>query len=125
MTAGLLGVLAGCASTSSPEANPPMRAGGPNWEEVDKSVERIKEREKNKARLVESTRSEEQGFRPMTDDEYAAALDAARADVKKANPKMSDGDVEKEAAKRADQAKRQAELTFSRSAGSTYELKKP
>lgn len=120
----LLPFLAGCATTS-PVDNPPMRPGGPNWEEIDKSVQRIKDREKNKPRLVETARHEEQGFARMTDEDYASVLDAARVDVRKANPKMSDADIETEATKRADQAKRDYERSFSRSAGSTLEWKRP
>jgi hypothetical protein len=125
-------LLAGCASTP-PAANPPMPPGGPNWEKVDESVARIKEREKNKGRLVETERSSgsttEQGYFKMSDEDYAAALDSARADVKKANPKMSDADVETEATKRADAAKQKYENTYSvrtsTSASSSYEWKKP
>jgi len=102
-----------------------MRAGGPNWEEVDKSVQRVKERERSKARLVETGRTQEQGFRQMSDEDYAAALESAREDVRKASPKISDGDLEKEAVKRADEAKRKYELSVSSSASSTYEWKKP
>ena len=45
--------VVGCASQSQVE-NPAMRPGGPDWAEVDKSVQRIKERERNKARFVET-----------------------------------------------------------------------
>jgi hypothetical protein len=61
----------------------------------------------------------------MSDDDYAAELDNARAEVKKSNPKMSDNDVEAEATRRADQAKRRYELGVQHNASSTYELKKP
>ena len=120
--------VAGCASPPvevDAASNPPMPAGGPNWEQVDKSVQRIKDREQNKARLVETARTEEQGFRTMSDDDRAAAFDAARVEIRNANPKMSESDVDKEAAKRADDAKRECERAVHSSAGSTYELKKP
>lgn len=120
----LLLPLAGCA-TSPPADNPPMPPGGPNWEEVDKSVQRIKEREKDKGHLVETERKVEQGSPTMSDTDYAAALDSARDEVRKANPKMSDSDVENEATKRADKAKRQYESSLSTSASSSYEWKKP
>ena len=50
-------VFGGCASTPSPKAsasdNPPISTparnpNGPNWEEIDRGVARIKEREKKK-----------------------------------------------------------------------------
>src|SRR3954467_8008416 len=116
----LLGGVAGCASPGTNAPNPPMRPGGPNWEEVDKSVQRVKERESGKARLVETERTQEQGFRAMSDEEYAAAFDSARLEVRKSNPKMSETDLEKEAAKRADEAKRQYERAVHSSASSTY-----
>ena len=121
-------VLAGCVSQveSFPEsANLPMRPGGPNWDEVDKSVRRIKDRESGRPRLVETERSTEQGFRTMSDEDYASVLDAARSDIRKANPKLVDRDVEQQATKRADEAKRQYELSVSSSASSSYEWKKP
>jgi hypothetical protein len=121
----LLLLLTGCAATPSAESQPPMRPGGPDWAEVDRSVQRIKDREKNRPRLVETERIVEQGPRAMSDDDYAAVLEAARADVRKASPKLAESDVEKEAAKRADEAKRQYEHSFSSSASSSYEWKKP
>jgi hypothetical protein len=117
-------VLSGCATAPS-DSNPPMRAGGPNWEEVDKSVQRIKERENQKGRLVETERKVEQGFLPMSDVDYSAALASARDEVRKANPKMSEGEVEAEAITRADQAKWRYEHSPSTRASSTYEWKTP
>lgn len=105
--------------------NPPMRAGGPNWEDVDRSVERLKERERNRSQLVETGRTQELGLQTMSDEDYATVLEAARGDVKKANPKMSDKEVEKAATKKADEAKRQYGHAVSGSASSTYEWKKP
>jgi len=121
-------LTAGCASAPEEIAekdNPPMRPGGPNWEEIDKSVQRIKDREQGKPRLVETERSQEQGFRKMSDDDYTAALDDARAEIKKAHPKMTDAEVEKLAGKRADEAKSAYERTVFNSASSSYEVKKP
>lgn len=121
----LAALLAGCATTQRPD-DTPMRPGGPDWTAVDKSVDRVKERERNKPKiLVETGRTSESGYFAMTDDEYATALESARAEVRKANPKMSDRDVETEATKRADEARRKHENTFTQRAGVTYELKKP
>ena len=118
-------LVAGCASSTSAPPPEPLSGKGPNWEEIDKTVQRVKEREKNKGQLVETERTTEQGFFPMSDADYAAALDSARADVRKANPKMSDADVETEAVKKADAAKYAAEHAYSARASSTYEWKKP
>lgn len=117
-------LVAGCASQPQ-VANPPMRVGGPNWGEVDKSVQRLKERNANNSRLVETQRSHEEGFGKMSDDDYASVLAAARSDVRRDNPSMADDDIEKEANTRADKARREYELTFSHTAGSTYEWKTP
>lgn len=119
--------VAGCASTTEKPATSAgsPRTTGPNWEAVDKTVERVRARERAKLQAVETERTVEAGFFPMSDEEYAAALDSARAEIRKANPKMSDGDVESEATKRADEAKRRHEATFTRRASSTYELKRP
>lgn len=78
-----------------------------------------------KLQAVEIERTVESGFFAMTDDEYTAALEYARAEVRKANPKMSDSDVEAEAVQRTDEAKRRHETSFTRRASSTYELKRP
>jgi hypothetical protein len=59
----------------------------------------------------------------MSDADYQAALDSARAEVKKAIPKWPDADVETEATKRADQAKYQAEHILSTRASSSFEVK--
>lgn len=120
----LFALLCGCATTQLPD-DTPMRPGGPDWAAVDKSVERVKERERNKPRLTETERTSEAGFPTMTDEDYATALDTARGEVKKANPKMSESDIETEATKRAEEAKRQHENTFSRSTSVKYELKTP
>ena len=118
-------LLAGCASTPRVEDNPPMRSGGPNWDEVDKTVQRVKERERPKSAVVETERTAEAGFFVMTDEEYAAALEAARTEVRKAHPKWSDPEVEAEATKRADQAKRRQEASFTRRSTSKFEIKSP
>lgn len=120
-----LASLAGCASPVKVDSNPPMRPGGPNWEEVDRTAQRVKEREQNKPRLVEVERSQEQGFRRMSDEDYAAELDRARAEAKKADPKRADAEIEKEAVRRADEARRGYERSVQSSASSTYEWKKP
>ena len=121
-------LLAGCASQShSPGTNvaPPLRASGPNWDAIDGTVQRVKERERAKLQAVETERTVESGFFAMTDEEYAVALESARAEVRKSNPKMPESDVESEAVKRADEAKRRHEQTFTRRASSTYEIKRP
>jgi hypothetical protein len=127
----------GCASSPTPFARDPALPANaaaqdqaqttktPNWEEIDKTSQRVREREKKKAEFVETSRTVEQGFLPMSGADYTAALDAARADVRKANPKWTDSDVETEAIKRADQAKWRAEHSYSTRASSTYELRKP
>jgi transketolase len=118
-------LLAGCASSPRVEDNPPMRVGGPNWDEVDKTVQRVKERERPKLAVVETERTTEAGFFAMTDEEYAAALEAARVEVRKANPNLSDAEVEAEATKRADEAKRRQEASFTRRSTLKYEVKSP
>jgi cob(I)alamin adenosyltransferase len=55
----------------------------------------------------------------------AAALAVARTEVRRANPKMADADVEKEATKQADHAKWVYKLSISSTASSSYEWKKP
>lgn len=122
--------LCGCASLQPDAAAgatpaPTASSRGPNWEEIDKSVQRVREREQKRTRLVETGRNVEHGFFPMSDEDYAAALDAAREEVRKQNPKMAEGDVEKEATKRADEAKRGYESSHTTRASSTYELSKP
>jgi hypothetical protein len=48
----------------------------------------------------------------MPDGDYAAALASAADEVRKANPKLSDSEVETEAVKRADEAKRKYENSY-------------
>ncbi len=126
---------AGCASSRTPfvsdpaapasaaaQAQPQSRT--PNWDEIDQTVQRVKAREAQKTRLVETSRTVEHGFLPMSEADYTAALETARAEIRKANPKMSDSDVETEAVKRADAAKWSAEHSHTSRASSTFELKK-
>lgn len=110
-------LVAGC--TSAPRVDPPPSASvapttGPNWAEIDRTVERIKEREKNKRahRTVETESKTEHGFFPMTEAEYATAFANASNELRKANPKWTEAEIEAEARKRADDAKRRHELTF-------------
>ncbi len=120
--------IADCASTVPPIASTNTSAPtgpGPNWEEIDKTVQRVRAREENKPKLVETVRTSETVFPTMTDDEYVVELEKARDEVKKANPEMETKEVEAEATKRADAAKHSYEHTISRSASSTYELKRP
>jgi hypothetical protein len=119
---------AGCANSTrmrDQPVPPPLTGPGPNWAEIDKTVERVKEREQTKLRVVETGRTIESGFFSMTDEEYAQALEDARAAVRKAEPKLSETEIESEAVKRADEARRRHELAFTQRASSTYELKKP
>jgi hypothetical protein len=97
-------------------------APGPNWDEVDKTIERVRERERTKLRAIETKRTVESGFFVMTEEEYAAAL-TARGEVRKANPALSESEVEAEATKRADEAKRHHDASFQRRASSTFEIK--
>lgn len=121
----VLPVLAGCATTPPPAPEPPMRAGGPNWAEIDKTVQRVKAREQAKPQFVETSRTVESGFRSMSEADYATALDNARDEVRRANPKFDDAAVEREAVRRADRAKWDYEHAYSSSGSSSYELKKP
>jgi hypothetical protein len=102
-----------------------MPPGGPNWEEVDKSTSRMKERERSKPRLVEMERTVERGYLPMTEEEYKCALDSAREEVRQANPKWSDREIEDEARKRADAAKAKHESSYTLRESVKYEWKKP
>ncbi len=121
-------MLAGCASPShSPSATiaTPQRAGSPNWDAIDGTVQRVKERERTKLQAIETERTVESGYFAMTDEEYATALESARSEVRKSNPKLPESEVESEAVKKADEAKRRHEQSFTRRASSTYELKRP
>ena len=117
-------LLAGCAHKKQAQ-NPPMPPGGPNWAEVDKSAQRVKEREQNKPRFVETKRVEEEGFLKMSDKDYADALEDAKLAVRKEHPDWSASDVEREATKRSDQARIRYESSYSKRSSSTYELKTP
>ena len=90
--------------------------------EIDKSVERIKAREKKKAEPVPVTVTNEvkQGYLPMSDEDYARALDNARDDVRKANPKMSDSEIEDRARLQADDAKWKYEHSYRTETTTTY-----
>lgn len=133
----VLPLLGGCASSPTPYAQDPALPANaaatpqpqstktPNWDEVDKTVQRVRAREQQRPQMVETQRIVESGYFPMTDEQYAAALDSARADVRKANPKWNESEVETEAVKRADQAKDKAEHTYVERASSTYEYRKP
>lgn len=116
---GILGllVLAGCASQTdklSPAAVPPPAPQNIDWEKVDKSTARTKERqEKGKAGWKKTeTELVESGYLPMTEEEYESALATAVAAVRKENPKLSDSEAEEKARLRADEAKRQYESSY-------------
>lgn len=114
MIAGLLTVT-GCASRHEKSSAVPKPAPqNVNWEEVDKSTARTKERqerEKSGWKKTETT-TEEKGYLPMSEDEYATALADALAAVKKENPKLSDDEAEEKARVRADEVKRQYENSY-------------
>lgn len=105
----------GCASGpvgSSVASEPPMRGSGPNWDEVDRGTERRRARTSQGSPGPTVTKSVEQGFFTMSDADYETALNQAREDVRKADPRMSADAVEAEAVKRADKAKREYEHTY-------------
>ncbi|HEX2852927.1 MAG TPA: hypothetical protein VHO24_06795 [Opitutaceae bacterium] len=111
---GLL-LVAGCVSQEGKPFAIPTPAPAPqnvNWEEVDKSTARTKEREGKSAWKKTETTTEEKGYLPMSDDEYASALTDALTAVKSENPKLSDSEVEEKARQRADEAKRQYENSY-------------
>ena len=120
-------LVGGCASSpENPVSSSPLTAAnGPNWEEVDRTAQRVKERERPKARFVETERKVEAGFLAMTDEEYSKAVESARSEVRKANPKMSETEVETEAVRRADEVKWRHEHSYTQRSSSTYELKRP
>jgi hypothetical protein len=120
-------LLATACETSSRTSATDVRAhpssSGPNWEEIDKTVQRVNDRKQTKGRLVETERTTEAGFFPMTEEEYAEALETARAEVRKEKPKLAESEVETEAVKRADQAKTRQEQAFTQRASSRFEYK--
>jgi hypothetical protein len=124
--------LAGCVSApegATSSAHGPSPAPAPekiNWTEVDKSSARVKEREKAKpASNVTVTDNVESGFFLMSDDDYETALTSATEEIRKANPKMSDSEVEIEAGKRADEARRKYENSYRTRASTSVQWKSP
>lgn len=114
----------GCANKSPGHAvaTPPATpSAGPNWAEIDQTVARVKARERAKRRFVEVERTEQAGFSTMTEEEYAEALEVARAEIRKEQPGISDKDLEAAATRRADAARQS--FSHTRSASSTYQLK--
>jgi hypothetical protein len=115
----LLG-MAGCASapaggTAPTEGATAARAPAPqniNWEEVDRSTARAKERKAANAWTKTETKEVERGYFPMTEEEYATALASATEEVRKANPQFSNAEVKTKARERADEAKRQHENSY-------------
>jgi hypothetical protein len=121
-------VGAGCASSTrmrEPNVPPSPVGAGPNWAAIDRTIERVKKREQTRLRVVKTERRVEAGFFPMTDEDYAQALDAARAAVKKAQPKLAEAETESEAVRQAEEARRRHEQSFTQRTSSTFELKKP
>jgi hypothetical protein len=125
--------LAGCATVR--ESAPPVvvrpfpasPAVAPlNWEEIDKSTQRTKERvlKKQEQPRPAITSTVESGFLPMSEDDYASAKTKAADEIRKANPKMSDSEVDSAAEARAEKEKRLYEQTFRTRSSVSYEWKK-
>lgn len=111
--------FAGCASLSS-HTKPAQQGESPapapekvNWEEVDRSTARTKERGEKKPADVTKTDTVEQGFLKMSTDDYVSALASAMSDVRQEHPDWSQAAVETEAVRRADEAKRKYESSYS------------
>ncbi len=124
-------LVAGCASTSQSEApavasRPVPKEKQPNWEEIDKSTQRTRERaqKKEEKQRPTTTESVESGFLPMTDEEYARVLSTASDEIRKANPKMSESDVDSAAHERAEKEKRDYERNYRTRTSTSYEWKK-
>lgn len=115
------------ACSKKPDTPPvtatPMRPGGPDWEAVDKTVQRVKDRAKSKPRLVETSRTTEQGFAPMTDEEYEELRHQLWDDIHKSRPDLSEFEVDRLSKALADQKRQQSELRYRSTTSSTYEWK--
>jgi len=128
----LLG-LAGCTSlpdgktvpAETAASTPAPRPQNINWEEVDKSTARSKERQQKSAWAKTESSSVERGYFSMSDEDYAAALASATDEIKKANPKLSDSDVETKARERADDAKRKYENSYTTRASTSVKWTSP
>jgi hypothetical protein len=127
-------VLGGCVTSQEPLTAPvvvrpfPAKPASPplNWEEIDRSTQRTKERVRVKEETVQPTitHEEKSGYLPMSDDDYATALSKATAEIRQANSKMSDSEVAAAARECADKEKRQYEQTYRTSNSASYEWKK-
>jgi hypothetical protein len=126
--------VASCATTQASKepavvvrpfpAQPEKKPTPLDWQEIDKSTQRTKARalaKPEKAHTV--TDKVESGFLPMSEDDYARAKTKAMDEVRKANPKMSESDVESAAVARADQEKREYEQVYRTRASTSYEWK--
>lgn len=117
--------LAGCNSTPVAKTSVAPSVEAIDWKKVDESTARTKERKSRKAWTKTETRQEEQGYFPMTDDEYAAALENAAAEIRKENPRMSGTEVEARARARADDARTNQEKSYQTRASATVKWTSP
>lgn len=111
---GLL-TLTGCASQDGKSSAVPSPAPSPqnvDWDAVDKSTARTKERLEKSGWKKTETQTVESGFLPMSDEDYATALADATTAVRRENPKWSDSEVEDKARERAEEAKRKFENSY-------------
>lgn len=98
-------LLAGCTTADMPDMsppppdNPPMPTGGPNWQNVDRTVERMRQRDGRKPAGAAIAPKK------MTEAQYDAALKRAREEIRQANPQLSDTQLEWRAIQQADAEK--------------------
>jgi hypothetical protein len=117
--------LTGCASAPpATVVSPPIVGTGPDWDAIDQTVARIKARKEARRSSVTVTENVESGFFAMTDDEYAEVLEAARQEIRQANPKLAESAVEEQAAKHADAARAKADTSFTARASQSVEWKR-
>lgn len=130
---GLL-AMAGCASAPTTKStagkNPLAASPSPqpqniNWEEVDKSTARTREREKKSAWTKTESTQVESGYFPMSDEDYASALASATNEIRQANPKLSESEVETKARERADEARRKYESAHTTRASTSVKWTSP
>ncbi len=104
----LLLFSAGCSTVSldrSAEAGGPTAqfSKAPDWENIDRPVQRTsRELASSDVQVMETV---EHGLLPMSDDDYRDIRSQARTDIRKENPNLSRRDIEREAMRRANEAK--------------------
>lgn len=76
----------------------------PDWEKIDQPVQRTDSRQLASSN-VQVTETVEHGLLPMSDDDYRAIRSQARTDIRKENPDLSRSEIEREAMRRANEAK--------------------